>query len=349
MHAPFVSDVDPGSSDVAPDDAVAPTWDEPRGPHLPDRLTAIPPLVWPFLVIAALQVWDAVPSLRDAASEPEQIFVTLVGLLAQIAPTLYGAALFWRHPDAWRSLRMLAIGVALVAIVAVAHLGTTRAHEILDAAWPPADDQLFGSWASFLYDVSLSVLGLVAVLSLARGLADVRRFEDPPATRRLRLAVGILATLVAAFIIARFLSDLLPASSSSQELLVRNLVALVLAVARLGSWAYLTAVAGVGWLARERPRTGWALAAAAGLATFAIQMPIAWLWFSLPSEVTVLAFLGGPALLLVAFLVGLPSTEPAGAEEGATDPEPRSDASGDATEPVATVDGSGPAGFGVRP
>jgi len=222
-----VTEVDPGPLDAEPDGAVASTWEEPRGPHVPDRLAAVPWQVWPFLIIAALQIWSTAPSLREAASEPERIFVTLV--------------------------------------------------------------------------------------------------------------------------IVRFLGEFLPTSSSSQELLVRNLVALALGVAFLGGWAYLTVVAGTGWRAGERPRAGWALATAAGLVTIAIQTPLAWLWLSLSPTVTVLVFVGGPALLLVAFLVGLPSAQPAAVADTAVDPGSGSDAPGDSTEPAATVEGSGPVEAGVRP
>jgi hypothetical protein len=40
-------------------------WEEPRGPHLPDRLTAIPLLCWPFIALAIVQLAVGVSDIRS--------------------------------------------------------------------------------------------------------------------------------------------------------------------------------------------------------------------------------------------------------------------------------------------
>src|SRR5688500_6853375 len=92
-------------------------WPEARPPHLPDRITALSPWIAPFLLLAALQVflgwqqWASEGTLDVAPS----LALHISDLLPSLAATLLGAALFWRHPQAHRTMPRVALGVALLA------------------------------------------------------------------------------------------------------------------------------------------------------------------------------------------------------------------------------------------
>ena len=77
-------------------------WEEPRPPHLPDRLTSISPWVLPFLVVVVFQLWlfwlDQ-PFGTDPRS-PLEYWLDTRYQFAEIAGSLIGLALFLRHPDA---------------------------------------------------------------------------------------------------------------------------------------------------------------------------------------------------------------------------------------------------------
>ena len=91
-------------------------WEEARPPHLPDRLTAISPWTVPFLLVAAWQLWTVWSQRPQTEPMPAEWWGQLLGIVPSIAMALIGAALFLRHPDAWRSLRLVALGASLLLV-----------------------------------------------------------------------------------------------------------------------------------------------------------------------------------------------------------------------------------------
>jgi hypothetical protein len=88
-----------------------------RPPHLPDTLTRLSPWVLFFVAIVALQLWRLVQAWQpsvipgDVRSAIEYILSWVPALTAP----LIGVALFYRHPDARVSLRVLVFGVILLS------------------------------------------------------------------------------------------------------------------------------------------------------------------------------------------------------------------------------------------
>ena len=82
-------------------------WEEPRPPHLPDRLASITPWVLPFLIVVAYQVWllwvDRPRGGDITMSLPYWLEARF--RFAGIAGSLIGLALFIRHPDPARRFR----------------------------------------------------------------------------------------------------------------------------------------------------------------------------------------------------------------------------------------------------
>lgn len=292
----------------------ADTWPEARPPHLPDRLTAVSWLAWPFVALALGLLVVAWPRIQDVFAPGGFSVAGFIGELEAAAVALLGAALFWRHPDALRTLPRVVVGVTLLA-----------AREILRAAAPalegafatltPAPEAFpFFVPLATAYNAFATVVGLFGLVYLARGLGEARRFEDGGSSRPATFAVVVLALLLGA---AQWSTiGNLPADAS---MTIGTLVAVSLALTTLNllAWGDLTLTAGRGWLAGEVPARGWLAAMLAGVALFLSTIVLAVLnWVVIgPSDpgfvISQTAFLiriAASVLLLAAFAIGLPST-----------------------------------------
>ena len=83
------------------EESVTAAWEEARGPHLPDRITAIPVMVWPFLALTAVVVYVQSRLYAGVPFDASIVVAAGLGIARSAAMTLIGAALLVRHPDAW--------------------------------------------------------------------------------------------------------------------------------------------------------------------------------------------------------------------------------------------------------
>jgi len=298
-------------------------WEEPRPPHLPDALTRlvsrVSPWVIPFLLLASLQAiggwleWSRQGELVDPGYGAAIFLMTLPGVSA----SLLGAALFYRHPDAHRRLPMLAFGVVLLALTALMGSAERPLFEWFMSRSPAADN----SWifvAGTVYGIAINAVRVFGLVYIARGLDGAPRSADVVSGRGL----GILVTAVVATATVVSLASFLPIVGATELVTPVNLVAIGLGMIVTLSWSYLFVITFGGWLAGEWPRIGWLLVALA--AGMEVALPIL-LTVGRVVDVSQLGVVGlqiggllsvsNWVLLLLAFAVGIPSTEVSAPDE----------------------------------
>ena len=313
MPTKVILDVDTGA-----DESVTATWEEARPPHLPDRITAIPVMVWPFVVLTALVVYDRISLYRGQPFDASIVVSLSLGIARLAAMILLGAALFLRHPDAWSRLRPVAIAVTLIAM-----------GEALDVFAPHIDSLVQGEWdgsdlpiitASYVLGRAASVIGILGVASLWFGLRANRRATDRTRTLALfvALSVGALAFLALGY--DRILDDAWVDPDLEIAAAATRIGAAIHATS-IVAWMAVASVLLVGARGRERPTAGWRIGAIAILAIVLGLEPVWVLWPTYDMSTSGLTIAGwivvgtaaaGAVLLLVAFLLGLP--DPADAE-----------------------------------
>ena len=288
------------------------SWDEARGPHLPDRLTAVPVLVWPFVALAVLL---AVVQIRRHTYSPIDASVALsLGLTIArlLATTLLGAALFLRHPDAWSRLRPVAVGVTLLAIAEALRVLAPVADDLLGRPSGPSDGVPILT-VSYLVGRTGAIVGIVGVASLWVGLKAARRTPDPAGTRAILAILLVVGLGILAIGYGRLIS--LGLFDGDAAVAVTNASELVIEAVQLVAWIAVASVLVAGSRVRERPATAWLAGAFAALA---ISISPGQILSFLPSmdptsggywlviwSVSLVAT-GGAVLLLAAFLLGLP-------------------------------------------
>ena len=306
-------------------------WEEPRPPHLPDRLASMPWLAWPFLIFAAVLAGVAWPRAQDvlAAGGPYGAW-SVVTQLDPILTVLLGAALFWRHPDAARELPRIAVCVALLATGEILRLIAEPLAPILAGITPPTEALPGFVPLGSAFDAFATSIGLFGLVYLVRGLDEARRFEDEGSLRRIAIPLVALGLAIG---IGKFVRlGQLPVDDT---LTVGTVVAvsLILSTLDLLAWVYLIVICARGWRSGDAPSRGWLAALLAGVCVMvaAVLTSAIELLVSTPSEATFLVYLAfasigtvGWILLLIAFGLGLPST---------ADPDATAD------PPVATTPG----------
>ena len=285
-------------------------WDEPRGPHLPDRLTGIPLLIWPFVVLAVVQVavlW--MEHAADIARDPVWLGQVFLSGVDDVAASLLGAALLLRHPDAIRTLRLVVVGVVLIAVEQVLGLLEAPIRPMMEALTAASEDGSGYFYVSSAYTFAASLVGTFGILYVALGLDTARRYEG----RANRAVVGGLV-LVSALIVAANIASYVQLPEGSGVIPVLAAGSIVVSFASLLATSYLVVISLGGWRAGESPPLGWALGVASGALTIAAAALVSVALVLRPSDVNVLAtaYATLTALawlaLLGAFLVGLPST-----------------------------------------
>jgi hypothetical protein len=313
-------------------------WAEARGPHLPDRLTRIPLLVWPFVILAVIQVagiWVA--NSIALATDPFYLLQAAFWSIADVTASLLGAALFLRHRDAVRTLPLVVIGVTLLAAEQVVQLLRVPLAPMLEAIMPVADDFTSSGpmLVSTFYFWGAAILGIAGLLYLARGLDEARRFDAPGGRA---LAAGLVAICILITVIGLVGNLRLPEGTIFGGPVVLALTT-ALGLASLLATSYLLVVAVRGWRAGEEPSLGWGLVAISGSATLIVftVLAVASLLeiqdFGLLSPMFSTARAIAGVALLAAFLLALPSTDAVAWDEE-DDADPTLD------PPVATPPGS---------
>jgi hypothetical protein len=288
---------------------------EARGPHLPDVMTRQSPWVYPFLAAALIQVvlaWQQLMGSGTAAGLDDVYGVKF--RLDNVLMSLLGAALFIKHPDARRSLPLLAFGLGLMALGPLLDIIDRPVTQFLDSLAPSGDVFTGLSPAVVAYQVFKSLITVAAVVYVGVGLADARRRPRHPAERSVLVVVLIISIATVVLTLAPFGFSPLPASPYEWVLLgIGFVVSLLHALA----WAYVIAVTFGGWIAGDAPHRGWGLALTAGAIGLALRILNTTLTviaslsegFSIDLPVVSAAVTLSWLLLLVAFGVGLPATD----------------------------------------
>jgi hypothetical protein len=285
---------------------------EARGPHLPDVMTRQSPWVYVFVAAALVHVWLALQQLSGRGVTPGLDDVYQVSFrINDVLISLFGAALFIRHPNARRSLPLLAFGLGLMALGPLLNLVDTPVMLFLDSLAPSDTGFIARSPAVIAYKVLTSLVAIAAVFCVGVGLAHARQRPRHPAERpvlTLVMLIGIASVLLALIPLG---TGRLPATQYEWVLLG---IGFVLSLLDALAWSYVIAVAFGGWIAGDAPYLGWGLALAAsamGLVVRAMFILIGYLSEPLSSDllpVVSVAVTLSWLLLLVAFALGLPAT-----------------------------------------
>jgi hypothetical protein len=148
------------------EDTIAPEWEEPRGPHLPDTLTRVPLAVWPFVAFAIALAYITVDRNWTGRIVDQPALPSFVlSLIPIVAMPLAGAALFLRHPHAWSRHRPVALAVILLTAQTVVQVATPIAFDLIAPSDPLADPSLddvypWFSWALGLLSSAIGLLGV---------------------------------------------------------------------------------------------------------------------------------------------------------------------------------------------
>lgn len=252
-------------------------WEEARPPHLPDPVVhaarRVPLASLAFLAIAVLlAVW----TLTRFMAGIDLSISSVVGLAQQtiltVAPALFGAALFARHPDARSADARLVFGVVLLVVVTILGLASGFLGDLFSSA---GDELGLGPTpAGVGLRAFRGALTAFALVYVARGLLDARAYEDDGgAPRRTRL----LAILAIAGIVAEVLILLDWIRRGEVELsgtlfLADTVAAIVSLALVLGAQAYLVATTWTGASSSERPTAAWRWAAIGWGAIFGAEL-----------------------------------------------------------------------------
>jgi hypothetical protein len=340
-------------------------WEEPRGPHLPDPLTrgaaGIPPISWLFIALAVVAgIWRVVRWGFDAAL-PIDILTTVLGIVPEVAPFLFGAALFVRHRDAWSTHRTLVSGIVLLCLVElVAAIPTLAGGLVLET-----DGETGGMTVRLaLSSLAPGVLTLIGLVGLGRGLSHARTqgvATLPRAWMVVILTAGIVLTIGSAYVSSFYLSS--SALALDGLTLAYLVVSTVVGIAVVWAWAYMAAVTMGGRLGGDRPIGAWRFAAIgplAILAAYAVQLGGYSLIGLTLGTITDPSLLRGISLgasgaaamgnlaLIAAFISGLPSGIEDGEEDEVVHPAASPDESA-AIDDDGPLDGPTITDFGERP
>jgi hypothetical protein len=316
----------------------SPPIPEARPPHLPDVVTRLSPGFFAFALVAVLVAWLSVrewiglyPFVDTGA------VIALLATVQFVVVPLLGAALFLRHPQAHRTLPLLAFGLALMTFGEVLSAFDDPIRRFLAELSP--SDVGPTTPATLAYAVFTSLLALFALLYVGAGLTAARRRDRGAAERPLAIWLGALAVVGAVISLATVFQLQFDASAAG---IVQLVIGFVLSLLLTLAWAYVTAVAIGGWLTREDPRRAWILAALGLSILFAVRLIASTVTalflgdaFLTLLTVTTIASAAAWLLLLVAFALGLPGSSDSGSGlDGVGEREPTAD------PPAATPPGS---------
>jgi hypothetical protein len=345
-HAPGVARVldavKTSADDARMDEPVGHTidgtpWEEPRGPHLPDRLTRIPRKLprgsWAFVILAAatglllafdrpLPLWPDTDA--DIGPYVRYVLDLILWVIPPIATILFGAALFVRHRRAWTTHGALALGLVMLAVAEAMQAASDRVAGLFWIVTPPADDVTFLTPGLTAYTLLTMVLIAVGTVYFARGVRAARRRPELEGRSRWAVTIALVATLLTVSVAVGGLVTMWRAASedSGDGYLAYNAAILFVNWLTFAAQAYLAVVLWAGMASGEEPAGAWRLgtvgvwailigAASASIATavlFAVATPEMDLtiWSSL-GLVWSIVQAAGYLLLLAAFSRGLPS------------------------------------------
>jgi hypothetical protein len=310
------------------DDEPAPAIEDARGPHLPDPLTRHwAPAIFVVLAIGYV-AWYLTNGQFPTDASLADVIVQILQVVPAVASILLPAAILWRHPDAWSSVRTILFGAILLAADQGLLLLANPLQGFFETITPPGEDLSFLVPSAALYNALISLVAVFGLGYIAVGLSLARRYADTrprwltgwfvPAAVVFGSVVGVIAVSKIDF----------GGTPMTPPLAIYLASSVVLGVLRIAVWALVASVATRGWIEGEEPRAGWSLAAVgswlvllalaivnlSGVVTFpgdVVGTIIGW--------VIVSAYAAGHLLVLIAFLVGLPAVVEDGDEEESED------------------------------
>jgi hypothetical protein len=275
-------------------------------------------LAWVFVLFAlgdlayyiATAKFNATPSVTDIGTYALQV-------IPSVASILVPAALLFRHPDAAARAGTLLLGSILFALAQGLQILANPLEPFFEAATPPSLDLPTIVPMAELYNGFVSVVLAVALLSIAAGLTQARRYEDRGGFLTV-LFVPLMTVLGTALNVLATTTSGIEGLSLTLGLVLFVGSAVVLPVVRIVIWSYLVTSLFRGWRSGESPLNGWRLGTlgsalvVAGLFLFNLNGVI-------PSQggnfdtayayATVIAYALGHLSLLGAFLIGLPALD----------------------------------------
>jgi hypothetical protein len=300
----------------ASEDPVTATWEEARPPHLPDRITAVPIRVWPFVGLAVLLAFLQFRRYGGMSGAGADVVALAPGVIEVAAMTLVGAALFLRHPDAWSRLRPVALGVTLLAVAEALRLLAPMVDGVVAATGitGEAGEGFPVFTVSYFVARAGTIVGILGVASLWLGFRAARRTADPTGTRG--ILTGLLVVGFGVLVIGYGRQIALGAFDGDGVVQVANAIVLVTIAVGLAAWVAVASVVLAGARVRERPVASWIVGAVAAVGMTICQVPILSIWPAMDATsgpygvliwTVMLASMGSAVLLLTAFFLGLPA------------------------------------------
>ena len=309
--------VDDTASTTPPDiddalDGDPPASVEARGPHLPAR--------WPVLVFVGLAIvatWATYPS--PPAWSPDTVVAYLLDLLPTVCAVLLPGALLLRHPDAPRRARPLLFGTLLLATVPFLRLAAPQLQGFFMSLTPPPPEQDWFVPSSIVFGFFNGLVGLFGALYIALGLSQTRHWAYRGSARIAGfavLAVGLIASVATVYSISRADLSTIDMTLPLWAYLVGSIA---LSVATIMTWSYLAMSLVRSTLSGEEPVLAWSAGAVGACLLLATYTIGAWANLVQTSNETITTLIFwvsntsyslGFLLLLVAFLLGMPSLEP---------------------------------------
>lgn len=341
--------------------------DEPRGPHLPDALAAVPFGTWIFVLLAlARLMWFVRETQLGPAPGLSVLIAYVSGLVPAVVSVLLPAVLLLRHSDAWSSARTLLVGTVLLAIVEGMRVLSPSLQPLFEQVTPGSDETPYLVPLALGYSTAQALLATFAVANIGLGLAQARRYLDGSWTRLIVAVAGLVAVVGAAsrvITVSRLPFDQIPTTPTVAVYLAS---AIVLGVLSIVAWAYLAATVARGARAGEEPGAGWTVGAigtwlilsAFGLgavASLAEPTPETQNLFTNLSQGIAVVYTLGYLGLLGGLLLGMPSLEPIAEDEDEDEDEEGEEdddvGAGEADEAEApdAVDVAIPVGLGGTP
>lgn len=295
----------------------------PRGPHQPDSIRILPGPAWIFAVLALARLaWGLREAGFESGIDPWRVGQVLLFETPSVVSVLLAAVLFVRHRDAPSRMRLLLVGMVVLAVVEGLRVLGTPLQPIFESLTPGDEVVTFLVPSALVYQVGINLLNAFAVAAMATGLTRARRFDDPSATWPVDAVLAGLVVLVAVtgiVSVSRLPAEQLPMTGTVVAYIVSTVVLNALSAAAFG---YLAATTTAGARSGEEPRLAWRLGALGSWLVIGslAALGVAGLVQTTPGTVALMdrVVLGIEAVfslgfigLLAGFALGLPALDPA--------------------------------------
>jgi hypothetical protein len=292
--------------------------DIPRGPHLPDALTALSATALVFLMLAIARVIWFVRDWDQPAANVAAVVSFVASVVPAVGAVLLPAVLAIRHPEAPIRARALYLGTVLIAFVEGMRVFNSPLRPFFEQATPPDPETPFFVPLAIAFGAVAGGAGAFAMALIARGLADARRFADRSSIRPVMVIVALVVVLVSVGRVLALRQLQWEQIPLTPIVIVYVGSTILLGIASIAAWGYLIVSAVAGFRAGEEPEAGWTLVAAGACIVVTALAGNAALGLVTPNEqsqelllnvvlLDAVVFATGYLAILGGFLLGLPS------------------------------------------